>query len=89
MGTVQNKLADFVHIIDTNQHYSIDLLRELHWLPIHSQVTFKIGTLCYIALWHQQSTYLHDALHPYVPNHTLQSGSRQLGTVVSVPPLWH
>ena len=38
---VKNKLVHVVHNVDTRLHYSTDHLRELHWLPIHSRVTFK------------------------------------------------
>ena len=64
---VQNKLMGAVHNISTRYH-SIDLLQELQWMPIHSWVIFKIGTLCYNALWHQQSTYLHDTLNSLCVN---------------------
>ena len=30
-----------------NDHHSVDVLRALHWLPVHIQVTFKVASTCY------------------------------------------
>jgi len=32
------------------QHYSVDLLKDLHWLPVRGRVDYKIAVLCYEAV---------------------------------------
>ena len=46
---VQNKLARVVCNVTTRQQHTIDLLRNLHWLPIRSRIMFKVASLCYKA----------------------------------------
>ena len=46
---VQNKLSWVVCNVTTRQQYTIDLLRNLHWLPISSRITFKVAAVCYKA----------------------------------------
>ena len=44
---VQNKLARVICNETTRQQHIIDLLRNLHWLPIRCRITFKVATLYY------------------------------------------
>ena len=43
------------------------LLRELHWLPVHSRVTFKLACLTYNALTTCQPGYVRSLIHYYTP----------------------
>ena len=42
---VQNKFARVVCKVTTRQQNTIGLLRNLHWLPIKSRITFKVTIL--------------------------------------------
>ena len=42
---------------------TVYLLRDLHWLPIHSRTTFKIALLCYKGIHFRQPEYLVTELH--------------------------
>ena len=79
---VKNSLARIV----LNRHHldsSNGLLSQLHWLPIHHRINFKLATLTFKALSSQQPSHLSSLLHPYVSRstHTLCSSSHQLLTI--------
>jgi hypothetical protein len=57
---------------------SSDHLLELHWLPIHKRIHFKIASLTYKALSTQQPIYLWSLLTPHQPGRTLRSADLQL-----------
>lgn len=42
------------------------MLQDLHWLPIHFWVEYKVVLLIYIAISGLGSSYLRDCLLPYV-----------------------
>ena len=50
-----------------NWHSSKCLLDKLHWRPVQSRIQFKIATLTYKALPHNQPSYLRSLLIPYIP----------------------
>ena len=75
---VQNKLARVVCNVTTRHQHIIDLLRNLHWLPIRSGITFKVATSCYKAYRLYQPSYLLDTLEPYVPCRGLRSAEIDL-----------
>ena len=58
------------------------LLDKLHWLPFHSRIQFKIATLTYKALAHNQPSYLGSLLTPYISLRALRSRDKSL---LSVP----
>ena len=62
--TVQNNFARDVCHVTTRQQYTVDLLCNLHWLPIRSRITLKVATLCYKTYQLNQPTYLHVTLEP-------------------------
>ena len=78
---VQNKHARVVCNVTTRQHHIVDHLRNLHWLPIRSRITFKIATLCYKADRFNQPRYLLGTLEPFVPRLGLRSAEMNLLTV--------
>ena len=55
---------------------AMPLLRELHWLPVHHRVTYKIAELTFKALHVDLSpTYLQQCVHVYTPARSLRSAS--------------
>ena len=54
---------------------SIDILKTLHWLPIHLRVQFKLATLTHKALTLKQPSYLYSLLTSYQPARTLRSST--------------
>ena len=79
---VQNKLARDVCNVSTRHQQTIDLLRNMHWLPIRCRITFKVATLCYKTYRLHQPGYLLDTLEPYVPCCGLRSAEMDLLTVL-------
>ena len=75
---VQNKLARTVLNVGIRDHHTVDLLRELHWLPIRSRIVFKVATLCRRALSEGEPTYLASMVNYYQPTRTLRSADQSL-----------
>ena len=75
---LQNKLARVVTSTGLRDYHSVDLLHELHWLPIRSRISFKVATLCRRALYDGQPTYLASKLIPYRPTRSLRPSDRDL-----------
>jgi len=46
---------------------STSLLRELHWLPVHSRVTYKLACLTYNSLTTSHPGYLRSLINYYTP----------------------
>ena len=51
---------------------------ELHWLPIHARIVFKLLLLTYKALNGQAPAYISELISDYQPNRTLRSSSLHL-----------
>ena len=77
---VQNKLARVVMNVGLRDHHTVDLLRELHWLPVRSRIIFKIAMLCHHVLQDSQPTYLAIKVDLYRPTRTLRSSDQDLLT---------
>ena len=75
---LQNKLAHIVTNTGLRDYHFVDLLRELHWLPVRSRISFKVATLCHRALNDGQPTYLAIKLISYRPTRSLRSSDRDL-----------
>ena len=54
------------------------VLRDLHWLPVHLRIEFKVLLITYKALRGQAPTYIQDLLQPYQPSRSLRSSSKNL-----------
>ena len=54
------------------------ILKDLHWLPIHERIDFKILILTWKALNGTAPEYLMNLLLPYIPSRTLRSSDKQL-----------
>ena len=74
---VQNTLARIVLQSGRFDH-STTMLNQLHWLPIHSRIRFKIATLTYKALSTGDPAYLANLLHPTRPTYNTRSSSQSL-----------
>ena len=63
---------------------TVDLLHDLHWLPIrNSRTTFKIALLCHKELHFEQPEYFSTNLHKYTPSRVLRSSALDR---LTVPP---
>ena len=75
---VQNNLARAVFDIGIPKLHdsgrrSLDLLRELHWLPVQARVTYKVALLCFKCYKLGVPTYLSSLLEQYRPTRSLRS----------------
>jgi len=59
---VQNSLARIVLQSDNLAH-SKPLLRQLHWLPVHSRIRFKLATITFMTFCTLIYIYLNFAVH--------------------------
>ena len=66
---------------DHNSDDTIDVLHEIHWLPVPSWVTYKIALTCYKAHRLGQPPYLEMMLHQYIPSRSLHSSDSGLLTI--------
>lgn len=73
---VQNTLARIVLLSNRFAH-SDTLLQQLHWLPVHSRIRFKLATLTYNSLSTSSPQYLTSLLQPYQPVRSLRSSDMQ------------
>ncbi len=58
-------------------HFHFTLM-ELHWLPVHQRIGYKILTLVYKALHNLTPSNISDCLSRYIPNPMLRSSSAGL-----------
>ena len=54
------------------------LLKELHWLPIHQRIMYKVNLMTYKALHGLAPKYIADMLIAYTPQRALRSSSKGL-----------
>jgi len=80
---VQNTLASAVLQKPFSAH-SIELRRELHWLPFRQRIEYKIVVITYKAKDSGLPVYLHDLLDDYQPTRTLRSST---ANKLQCPPL--
>ena len=63
----------------TEQHEHITtVLRDLHWLPVHQRIHFKILLMTFKCLNQLAPSYLSDLLIHYRPSRTLRSSDKEL-----------
>ena len=60
------------------------VLKELHWLPIEQQITFKVLLLTFKALNNLAPPYLSQLIVPYNPTRNLRSAGKHLLEVPNV-----
>ena len=82
LQTIQNSAARLV--TRTRKYESITpVLRNLHWLPVHSRILFKLLVFAYECFHDIAPSYLCELLSLYRPTRTLRSSSKSL---FIVPP---
>ena len=57
------------------------VLKELHWLPVHKRIIFKLLALRYRSIRGTASQYLSSLLRSHQPSRDLRSASQALLTV--------
>ena len=76
-GLVQNSAAR--PLTGTRKHEHITpVLRDLHWLPVHERIRFKILLMTFKCLNQLAPSYLSDLLIHYRPSRTLRSSDKEL-----------
>ena len=74
---VQNSAARL--LTGTRKHEHITpVLRDLHWLPVHKRIRFKILLMTFKCLNQLVPSYLSDLLIHYRPSRTLRSSDKEL-----------
>ena len=64
-------------VLQYNHHaHSETLLQQLHWLPVHSRVCFKLATITYKALSTSSPQYLASIIHRHQPIRSLRSNDQ-------------
>ena len=68
-------LSAAVRLLTKSSKYSnVTLLQtQLHWLPVHYGVHFRMLVLTFRALHGQASTYIREQLQPYIPSRSMRS----------------
>jgi len=74
----QNAAARIVCQAPRHEHNSVDLPKDLHWIPVRGRVDYKIAVLCYKAVKLQQPSYLTCLLSPYRQSCVLRSSTSDL-----------
>jgi hypothetical protein len=75
---IQNTVARVVVPTAKKFDHIQPILKQLHWLPIHSRIPFKIATLTYKVLHNKQPTYLSDLLNYRSIPYNLKSTGKNL-----------
>ena len=63
-------------LVDLLENVFTPILLNLHWLPIHYLIVFKILLITYKALNNLAPLYIRELLTPYVPARQLRSSSK-------------
>ena len=74
---IQNMAARVVTLTRKRDHIT-PVMYELHCLPIHARIVFKLLLLTYKALNGQAPAYISELISDYQPNRTLRSSSLHL-----------
>ena len=71
---VQNTAARLVTRSKKHEHIT-PVLRNLHWLPVHKRISFKILLMTFKTLNGQSPVYISELISRYQPTRTLRSCS--------------
>ena len=74
---VQNSAARIIAMAPKREHIR-PYLADLHWLPVHERIEFKVLLYVFKALNNLAPPYLSELLIPYQPTRTLRSSCRGL-----------
>jgi Reverse transcriptase (RNA-dependent DNA polymerase) len=78
---VQNALARCVFDSKERRTRSLDLLRQLHWLPVEYRVKYKVAKFAFLARSSASTAYLNSSVSIYQPQRSLRSDNSNLLTV--------
>ena len=78
---IQNALARVVVPSVKRTDHITPTLRDLHWLPVNTRITFKIASITFKTLQSQRPSYLFDLLTLHKPSRNLRSSDLHLLTV--------
>ena len=81
---IQNSLARVVCRSSRLQAHSIDLIKSLHWLPIHERIKYKIAVLTFKTMHFAKPSYLADLIYPHQPSRQLRSSNTNLLVVPDI-----
>ena len=79
---IQNAAARLVTLTKKRSHIT-PILRELHWLPVDSRITYKLLLIVFKALNDLAPDYISCLIKPYIPSRPLRSSTKLL---LSEPP---
>ena len=79
------------------------MLKELHWLPVRSRISYKVAVLCHKSIHGKAPLYIRDLIQLYVPSRSLRSENNCLLRIPTkrskkyagrsfshfAPPLWN
>ena len=83
LKVIQNSAARL--IAQASRMDSVTLIRkELHWLPIHFRVQFKILVICFNYIQKTAPSYLCELITPYHTSRTLRSSGKMLLKIPAV-----
>ena len=74
---VQNSAARLIVKAPKSSHIT-PILKELHWLPVHLRIDYKIALFCFKALNGLAPEYIKNLLIPYNPTRSLRSSGKNL-----------
>ena len=74
LESIQNRAARLIFGFGSRTHTS-PLLKELHWLPLHQRIQFKVCLYVFKILNHLAPEYLNNTLKIYTPSRNLRSVS--------------
>ena len=74
---LQNSAARLVTLTKGSSHIS-PILKELHWLPVHARIDFRIILFVYQSLHGTAPTYIQDLIHRHAPPRQLRSSHTNL-----------
>ena len=74
---VQNNAARLI-LRKRRRDHATPLLKQLHWLPVESRITFKVATLAYRHFDGSLPQYLSNSLTTYQSSRTLRSSTERL-----------
>ena len=77
LQVIQNSAARLITRTKKYTHIT-PVLKQLHWLPVKSRITFKIILITFQCLNSMAPDYLNDSLIKYTPSRNLRSAKKYL-----------
>ena len=87
LSRLQNIAARIVTRTKPREHIT-PILKDLHWLPVHDRIIFKILVYVFRSLNDLSPAYIRNILQPYTPIRQLRSVGKHLLTVPRTSKSW-